>query len=126
MQILHNIKHDNILLSEEECVSSFKYHVVLCDPYRKTDSTNSVSLSTKEGILILPVHGKSMQTIYSDMYAIGVLFRKLTDHDCFSSLSTSVKNDLAALSEKYRAIDHTSRPSATQCMETIKQLMMQV
>ena len=60
------------------------------------------------------------------MYAIGVLFRKLMDHDCFSSFQPSLTNDFAALSEKCKAADHASRPSAKQCIETIEHLMKQV
>ena len=125
--ILHNdIKTNNILLSEDQ--------VVLTD-FGKATSVSSgrrynLSVSEKAQCLrkfphVAPevVQGESKQTTHSDIYAVGVLFSNLLAHDCFFSLSSSLKNDFGSLSEKCKASNYRNRPTSKQCLEAIGKLM---
>lgn len=135
IQILHNdIKPDNILLSADPTAADSKYQIILSDFGKATSISHgrqyNVSASEKAQYQrkyphIAPevVDGKNRQSTSSDIYAVGVLFDKLLDHDCFFSLAASLKNEFALLSAKCKSCNYSSRPSAKQCMEAIKKLV---
>lgn len=95
VQILHNdIKPDNILLAADPSASDCKYQIVLSDfgkatpisqgrQYHFSDSAKARYLSKYPHIAPEVVHGESKQATFSDIYAVGMLFSKLLDHDCF-------------------------------------------
>lgn len=135
VQILHNdIKPDNILVSMDRDPSKSTYQVILTDfgkatpvshgrLYHFSESEKARHLRRYQHIAPEVVRGERKQTTASDIYAVGVLFSRLLDHDCFFSLSPSLKNDFALISTKCKADNYSTRPSAKQCMEGIKNLM---
>ena len=135
VQILHNdIKPDNILLAADPSASDCKYQIVLSDfskatpilqgrQYHFSDSEKARYLSKYPHIAPEVVHGESKQSTFSDIYAIGMLFSKLLDYDCFFSLSGSLKDEFALLCAKCKTYNYSTRPSAKLCMEAIKNLV---
>ena len=134
-EILHNdIKPNNILLAEDDSATTCRYQVVLSDFGKATPLSHGrvYKLSNSEKVQYLKryphispevVHGERMQTTFSDIFSLGVLLRKLIDYHCFTSLPTSLKNDLASFSAKCQSVHYTSRPSAKQCLETIEDII---
>ena len=136
-QILHNdIKCDNILLTDQENLVSpqRKYQIILTDFGKATtiSSGRSYHFNEQEKVKYLTkyphvapevVHGECKQATYSDMYAVGVIFHKLLDHNCLSSLTIDAKKDFDSLSTKCKAVEYRKRPSAKQCLELMKKII---
>ena len=127
-QILHNdIKPDNILLTQvqtqeisSQCI--FKYQVVLIDFGKATpiSSAKRFDLTEQEKVQYLTkyphiapevVHEQSKQTIQSDIYAVGVTFCVLLDHNLFSSLPQDSAKEFQALTAKCKRVTYEVQKS---------------
>ena len=142
-QLLHNdIKEDNILLSQNSqqlntspiaSSSSYssEYHIVLTDFGKATHVSRGrhYNLSEREKEQYLAnfphfapevVNGNEKQTVMSDMYAVGMLFKKMCDHGCFGSFP---ERSLLEVIGKCKSAEISQQPTATQCTELIKKLI---
>lgn len=149
-QLLHNdIKEDNVLLSENpsrqlqsfaaasssSITSSGVYHVVLIDFGKATQVTrgrlyNLTEREKEQYVANFPhyapevINGNGKQTIMSDMYAVGVLLKKMYDHGCFGSLTSTERGlCLIELIDQCKSADINQRLSAIQCVDTIKTII---
>lgn len=118
---LHDIKHDNILIAEDANGDLLTYHIVLIDFGKATglQSGRHYTLSEREKIeylvkypYIAPevVHGEYKQSTHSDMYSIGIVFRKISDGNHFSSLPSKTIHDLKELFERCTSVRYLRRP----------------
>ena len=127
-KVLHNdIKPDNILLTKQIAPSG-KYHIVLTD-FGKATSLTSGRLFESEKLQysikfphVSPevVNGESKQTTASDMYAIGVMFIKI------QAIPSCIKEAYTTLATNCKKTEYHCRPSAANCLETIRSLMSQI
>ena len=70
------------------------------------------------------INGNGKQTIMSDMYAVGVLLKKMCDHGCFGSLiSTERGLRHIELIDQCKSADINQQISAIQCVDTIKTII---
>lgn len=149
-QLLHNdIKGDNILLSDNpsgqlqdlaaasssSISSSGVYHVVLIDFGKATHVTrgrvyNLTEREKEQYVVKFPhyapevINGNGKQTIMSDMYAVGVLLKKMSNHGCFGSLTSTERGlRLIELIDQCKSADINRRLSAIQCIDTIKTII---
>ena len=147
-QLLHNdIKEDNVLLSENpsqplqgsasssSISSPGTYHVVLIDFGKATHVTrgrhyNLTEREKEQYVAKFPhfapevISGSGKQTIMSDMYAVGILFKKMFDHGCFGSFTSTERHlRLVQLIEQCKSADINRRITAIQCIDIIKKII---
>ena len=141
-QLLHNdIKEDNVLLSQNSLQhnsrltsssspSSCVYHIVLTDFGKATRIScgRRYHLSEREKeqyrtnfpqLAPEVINGSEKQSIMSDMYAVGVLFKKMCDHGCFRSFPETERS-LLELIDQCISADISRRLTANQCAEIMK------
>ena len=127
-----DIKHDNILITEDGNGDLLTYHVVLIDFGKATalQSGHHYTLSEREKVEYLVkyphiapevVHGEYKQSIYSDIYSVRIVFRKISDN-CFSSLPSQTAHDLKEMIQRCLSVHYLRRPSAIHCLEIIYKL----
>ena len=124
-KILHNdISCSNILLTNsiDNTVTSNKYQIVLIDFGKATKFSlgKQYHLSSKEKqeyfqkfpqLAPEVIEGDCRQTTHSDMYAVGGVIYKITDHKCLS-----YRKPLLNLAEKCRLVCYMNRMSATRAL----------
>ena len=119
-QILHNDIKCDILLTDQDN----QLQIILTDFGKATtiSSGRSYHFSEQEKVKYLTkyphvapevVHGECKQGTYSDMYAVGVIFHKLLDHNCLSSLTIDAKKQFDSISTMCKAVEYRKRPSAS-------------
>lgn len=143
VKVLHNdIKLNNIIIDEGKQASkedtstpSFLPHnIVLIDFGKATEVSSGrlYNLSEPEKVEYLVkyphispkvVHGEARQSVKSDMYAVGMVFLKLSDYSCFSNLTHAVKNKMSVLISNCKSLSSHKRPSARGCLKEIKTVL---
>ena len=127
--VLHNdITTSNILITNND-----GYHIVLIDFGKATTISQAkfyrLSMHEKHEYTIKYRHlapevidGQQKQSIYSDMYSVGLVFYRVTDH---CHLSQNKRKDLAEFAQKCRSIKFYTRPKSSEALkffETLKDL----
>ena len=117
--------------SSSSISSSGVYHVVLIDSGKATHVTRGrvyiLTEREKEHYVDNFPHyapevisGKVKQTIMSDIYAVGMLLKKMSNHGCFGSLTSTERGlRLIELIDQCKSADINRRLSAIQCTDSI-------
>lgn len=118
VQILHNdITTSNIVIDGD--------HIVLIDFGKATEVLKAKFYSLGEAekqeyVINYPhlapevIDGRKKQSVYSDMYSVGLIFYRVSDH---RNVSPITKRSLTSLAEKCRCIDISGRPNSSVALK---------
>lgn len=66
------------------------------------------------------IYGLQRQSVYSDMYSVGFVLHRVSNH---SSLTGAAKMSVNNIAEKCRAIDFTKRPKSSEVLKYFEDIM---
>ena len=121
------ISTSNILITSND-----GYHIILIDFGKVTKITNAklyhLSLTEQQEYTVRYPHlapevigGKRRQSVYSDMYSIGLVFYRITDH---CRISGTKREDLKKFAERCRSIDFFMRPKSSEALRFFETLLV--
>ena len=125
VEILHNdISTTNIVLDNN--------HIVLIDFGKATKISEAklYQLSESEKLEYMAkyphmapevIYGRQRQSIYSDIYAVGLVFYHVCDH---SSISQEMRKSLKSLAEKCRSVNVFTRPKSSDILKYLQNSMI--
>ena len=130
---LHNdvcVLHNDITTSNILVTNNDGYHIVLIDFGKATTMCQAkfyrLSVHEKHEYTIKYRHiapevidGQQKQSVYSDMYSVGLVFYRVTD---LCRLSENRRKDLAEFARKCRAIEFYTRPKSSEALKFFEKL----
>lgn len=127
VDILHNdITYNNILITQDK-----DYHIVLIDFGKATKLSQAkfyhlTEAEQQEYLLYYPhiapevIFGRYKQSVYSDMFSVGLVLHHITDRCSFSAIS--VKRALVEFVQKCRSLNQFERPKSTEALKFFESL----